>query len=76
MAGEAAVSALLSQIFSRSFRKLAKRHRKDERGRAVSGKHGRDHENYSLRLYASTSTSSAARLEFFMTYTDFLFGTT
>ncbi|OLB39910.1 MAG: hypothetical protein AUH11_03105 [Acidobacteria bacterium 13_2_20CM_57_17] len=59
-----------------SLLELAKRNRKEDRGRVASGKPGRHHENYSLRLWAATSASIAAKLEFFVTYADSLFGTT
>src|SRR5205809_612833 len=42
----------------------------------VSGKHGRHHENSSLHLCAVIPSNVAAKLEFFVTYANFPFGTT
>src|SRR5438093_2700428 len=60
----------------RVFWKLAKRHRKEDARREVSGKHGRHHENSSLHLCAVIPSNIAAKLEFFVTYANFPFGTT
>src|SRR5437667_2762830 len=74
--GQTLFTIFIDANLRRVFWKLAKRHRKEDARREVSGKHGRHHENSSLRLCAVIPSNIAAKLEFFVTYANFPFGTT